>query len=177
MERDETSSWSQPLVIEHEGRKQAVVSASNRTRSYDLKTGEASQLPGRRPANYWYKTERTGSKQLGFEGAGFAQEQQEDLPLVNRLREDVRRWRESGPMTSSMSSRSTTATASSSTRPTASTRSMPPPASMNSLAWGGGVSSVTFATRAILPFLMQIMPFSIISKSELTVFASGLAGF
>ncbi len=63
---------------------------------YDTQTGEATKLPGRRPASYWYKTERTGSMQLGFEGAGFAQESQEDLPLVNRLREDVGRWRDVG---------------------------------------------------------------------------------
>jgi outer membrane protein assembly factor BamB len=39
-ERDERSSWSQPLVIEHDGRQQVVTSASNRIRGYDLKTGE-----------------------------------------------------------------------------------------------------------------------------------------
>jgi outer membrane protein assembly factor BamB len=38
--RDENSSWSTPLVIEHEGRAQAVVTASNKTRSYDPQTGE-----------------------------------------------------------------------------------------------------------------------------------------
>lgn len=38
--RDEVSSWSEPLVVEHGGRKQVVVSASNRVRSYDAATGE-----------------------------------------------------------------------------------------------------------------------------------------
>ncbi|HUR59470.1 MAG TPA: PQQ-binding-like beta-propeller repeat protein [Opitutaceae bacterium] len=38
--RDEISSWSTPLIVEHEGRSQAVVTASNKTRSYDAKTGE-----------------------------------------------------------------------------------------------------------------------------------------
>ncbi len=39
-DRDEMSSWSAPLVVEHDGRKQAVVSGTTKTRTYDLKTGE-----------------------------------------------------------------------------------------------------------------------------------------
>jgi outer membrane protein assembly factor BamB len=39
-ERDEISSWSTPLIVEHEGRQQAIVAASKRTRSYDAATGE-----------------------------------------------------------------------------------------------------------------------------------------
>ena len=57
---------------------------------YDTLTGAARKEPGRRPASYWYKTERTGTAQLSFLG----QEQQDDLPLPNLLRDDVRRWRE-----------------------------------------------------------------------------------
>ncbi|MYA80547.1 MAG: PQQ-binding-like beta-propeller repeat protein [Acidobacteriia bacterium] len=37
--REERSSWPQPIVVEHEGRKQLVTS-STRVRSYDLETGE-----------------------------------------------------------------------------------------------------------------------------------------
>lgn len=37
--RDEMSSWSTPLVIEHGGKKHAVVSATRKVRSYDLETG------------------------------------------------------------------------------------------------------------------------------------------
>jgi type III restriction enzyme len=61
---------------------------------YDTRTGIPSKQPGRREASYWFKTERTGSAQmqLGF----MAEEEREDLPLVNVLRNDVRRWRESG---------------------------------------------------------------------------------
>jgi type III restriction enzyme len=59
---------------------------------YDTRTGIPSKTPGRRPASYWFKTERTGSAQMGL----FAEEERDDLPLVNVLREDVRRWRESG---------------------------------------------------------------------------------
>ena len=38
--RDELSSWSPPLVVTHNGRKQLVVSASTRVRSYDPATGK-----------------------------------------------------------------------------------------------------------------------------------------
>ncbi|MDW8342642.1 MAG: DEAD/DEAH box helicase family protein [Geminicoccaceae bacterium] len=58
--------------------------------TYDLQTGEARRTPGRRPASYWYKTERTGSAQLSL----LTQERQDDLPLANLLRDDVKRWRE-----------------------------------------------------------------------------------
>jgi outer membrane protein assembly factor BamB len=37
--RDERSSWSTPLVVEHDGRRQAVVSATNRIRGYDAASG------------------------------------------------------------------------------------------------------------------------------------------
>ena len=60
---------------------------------YDTKTGEAIQHPGRREAGYWYKTQRTGTEQLQMR---FVQEEErDDLPLVNALRADVKRWRES----------------------------------------------------------------------------------
>ncbi|RIK73229.1 MAG: hypothetical protein DCC68_25255 [Planctomycetota bacterium] len=39
-ERDEPTTWSTPLVVEHEGTAQVVTSATNRIRSYDLKTGD-----------------------------------------------------------------------------------------------------------------------------------------
>lgn len=48
--RDERSSWSTPLIVDFEGRQQAIIPASNRTRSYDTQTGEliweASGLTG-----------------------------------------------------------------------------------------------------------------------------------
>ena len=61
---------------------------------YDTATGVPSKVSGRRPASYWFKSERTGTaqQQLGF----LAEEERDDLPLVNALRDDVRRWRESG---------------------------------------------------------------------------------
>jgi outer membrane protein assembly factor BamB len=38
--REEGSSWSPPLIVTHNGRKQMVVSASSRVRSYDPATGK-----------------------------------------------------------------------------------------------------------------------------------------
>jgi len=49
---------------------------------------------GRRKAQYWYKTQRTTDE--GAERDMFAEEESDPLHLVNALREDVRRWRESG---------------------------------------------------------------------------------
>ncbi|HEX9868092.1 MAG TPA: DEAD/DEAH box helicase family protein [Candidatus Tectomicrobia bacterium] len=57
---------------------------------YDRATGEPSRMSPRRPASYWYKTQRTGSAQAEL----FAEEERDDLPLVNALREDVKRWRQ-----------------------------------------------------------------------------------
>ena len=37
--RDEKTSWSTPLVVEHEGKPQIVISATKRVRGYDLATG------------------------------------------------------------------------------------------------------------------------------------------
>jgi len=38
--RDEKTTWSTPLVVEHGGKTQVVVSATKRVRSYDVATGE-----------------------------------------------------------------------------------------------------------------------------------------
>jgi outer membrane protein assembly factor BamB len=37
--RDEKTSWSTPLIVEHEGKPQVIVSATKRVRGYDLATG------------------------------------------------------------------------------------------------------------------------------------------
>ena len=60
---------------------------------YDKETGEADPWPGRRPAGHWFKTDRSVPDQ---QGRLLAEENYEDLPHVNRLREDVKRWRDSG---------------------------------------------------------------------------------
>ncbi|MCY4578413.1 MAG: DEAD/DEAH box helicase family protein [Chloroflexi bacterium] len=60
---------------------------------YDQTTGEASRAPGRRPAGYWFRDERVTNAQ---QGRLLAEENWEELPYVNGLREDVRRWRNSG---------------------------------------------------------------------------------
>jgi type III restriction enzyme len=54
--------------------------------------GVPSQVPGRRPARYYFKTKRIGSAQSDMDL--FKEENEEDLPLVNALRKDVRRWHE-----------------------------------------------------------------------------------
>ncbi len=38
--REEVTSWASPIVVEHEGRAQLIVSGTRRVRSYDLNTGE-----------------------------------------------------------------------------------------------------------------------------------------
>jgi len=61
---------------------------------YDTATGLAERVPGRRQAFYWYKSRRVMTEQLRM---GFvAEEESEALPLVNALREDVKRWRAGG---------------------------------------------------------------------------------
>lgn len=60
---------------------------------YDTETGEAQRIPGRRPASYWFKTQRAYTQQMTL--PSLAEEEREDLPLVNALRQDVKRWRES----------------------------------------------------------------------------------
>ena len=40
VERDEPTSWSTPIIVEHGGRAQVVVSGTERLRSHDLATGE-----------------------------------------------------------------------------------------------------------------------------------------
>ena len=58
---------------------------------YDTETGAAKKTEGRRPASYWFRSERTSTGQVSL----FAQEESDSLELVNALREDVRRWRAS----------------------------------------------------------------------------------
>ncbi len=65
---------------------------------YDRATGQAARQSGRRPARYWYKTRaedraaavRQGTLTLELD------EGQDELPIVNALRDDIRRWRDSG---------------------------------------------------------------------------------
>ncbi len=38
--RDEGTSWSTPLIVEHEGKPQVIIAATNRVRAYDLANGE-----------------------------------------------------------------------------------------------------------------------------------------
>lgn len=54
--------------------------------------GAPEQFGERRRAQYYFKEKRVGSAQQEL----FREENAEDLPLVNALRDDVRRWRGSG---------------------------------------------------------------------------------
>jgi type III restriction enzyme len=56
---------------------------------YDRGTGIATKMPGRRPAEYWYKQKSTQRGQAVLEFA----EGRETLVIVNQLRSDVARWR------------------------------------------------------------------------------------
>jgi len=40
VERDEETSWTTPLVVDHAGRTQVITSATSRIRSYDMETGK-----------------------------------------------------------------------------------------------------------------------------------------
>jgi len=61
---------------------------------YDRETGCADKKPGRRPSAYWYRDPSVDTRrgQMSLE----LEEDRRDLQLVNRLRSDVKRWRESG---------------------------------------------------------------------------------
>lgn len=49
--RDEETTWSTPLIVEHGGQAQVIVNASRKTRSYDLKTGKELWSVGPLTAN------------------------------------------------------------------------------------------------------------------------------
>ncbi len=59
---------------------------------WQYRDGIPTKMQGRRPARYYFKNKRVGSAQQTL----FQDEQEEDLPLINALREDVKRWRTSG---------------------------------------------------------------------------------
>jgi type III restriction enzyme len=59
---------------------------------WQYRDGLPMEEGGRRPARYYFKSRGVGSAQQSF----LQDESEEDLPLVNALRNDVRRWRESG---------------------------------------------------------------------------------
>jgi type III restriction enzyme len=62
--------------------------------AYD-KSGKANKIPGRRKAAYFWTSQRVTTGQTDLEGIG-GDFGSEPLPLVNALREDVKRWRDSG---------------------------------------------------------------------------------
>lgn len=65
------------------------------SRHWLYKGGIPSIVDGeRRPARYYFKSRQVGA--LGAQDTLFKEENEEDLPLINALRKDVKRWRESG---------------------------------------------------------------------------------
>ena len=60
---------------------------------YDRETGRPSRMPGRRRAGYWIDQYATAEEQLQLTIA--QEEGYSTLPIVESLRNDVRRWRES----------------------------------------------------------------------------------
>jgi type III restriction enzyme len=59
---------------------------------YDRTSGAAEKIAGRRPSKYWYKTKDQARGQMALELV----EGEDELIMVNQLREDVARWRDSG---------------------------------------------------------------------------------
>jgi type III restriction enzyme len=53
--------------------------------------GEPILMEERRKASYWYKRQKTYTTQTSL----FATEESDELPLINKLRDDIRRWRQS----------------------------------------------------------------------------------
>ena len=51
VDRDESTSWATPIVVEHNGNHQVIVNATHRTRSYDLATGKVLWECGGMTAN------------------------------------------------------------------------------------------------------------------------------
>lgn len=62
------------------------------TAYWQYRDGVPERMEGRRTARYYFKSKRVGSAQQTL----FQEEHEEDLPLINALRVDVKRWRESG---------------------------------------------------------------------------------
>ena len=51
VDRDESTSWSTPIIVKHNGTPQVIVNATNRTRGYDLVTGKVLWECGGMTAN------------------------------------------------------------------------------------------------------------------------------
>ncbi len=62
---------------------------------YDTGTGTAHIAAGRRPASFLFRYQ-TPTTQARFQQSLFLEEEMEELPLVNALREDIRSWRSRG---------------------------------------------------------------------------------
>ena len=59
------------------------------SRHWIYRDGVPEVVNGRRPASYWYTSKKVGTLQQDL----LAEEERDDLELVNRLRKDIKRWR------------------------------------------------------------------------------------
>src|SRR5437867_4152240 len=59
---------------------------------YDTRAAEPRKEGGRRPAGYYFRERRSGGPQLSY----LTDEQYNDLPVVNQLRQAVREWQKRG---------------------------------------------------------------------------------
>ena len=66
------------------------------TQHWLYREGTPYKQPGRRPASYWFKTQRLGRQEKDLLSSVEREENRDDLPLVNALREDVKHWRDKG---------------------------------------------------------------------------------
>ena len=89
------ASFQQPLAVQpvNEPILCGPYTEPDRHWVYASDTGMPLLMEGRRPASYWYRYQSSAAKQ---QIRLFAEEEREELPLVNALRSDVKRWRESG---------------------------------------------------------------------------------
>lgn len=66
--RDEKSAWATPLIVEFQGRTQLITNASQRVRSYDLKTGEVLWECGGQVGNVTPSPQRFGDHVICMSG-------------------------------------------------------------------------------------------------------------
>lgn len=62
---------------------------------YDTGSGMPTLVEGRRPASFWFQYQRAATVSA-YQRSLLAEQERDELPLVNALRADVKRWRESG---------------------------------------------------------------------------------
>ena len=67
-ERNESSAWATPLIVDHDGRTQVITNASNRVRSYELASGKVLWECGGQVSNVIPSPVRFGNSVLCLSG-------------------------------------------------------------------------------------------------------------